>query len=159
MVLNIKKEEMKIDLIQLKKLREFTKVGIMDCRLALEEAKGDFSKAKKILLVKSQKIAKAKLNRATASGVIASYVHSHGQIAALAALACETDFVAKNKDFVKLAHELAMQVAAMNPKTIEDLLQQEYIRDNSLTIADLIKQAIGTIKENIQVKQITRMEV
>jgi elongation factor Ts len=72
---------------------------------------------------------------------------------------CETDFVARTDDFKHLLHEIAMQVAAMNPKDVDTLLKQEYIRDGSVTIENLIKQTIGKLGENIVVKEFTRFEI
>lgn len=150
---------MKIDLDQLKKLREETKAGIMDCRKALAESRGDLNKAKKWLLEKGMKIAAAKADRETKSGIVVSYVHSDGRIAALVKLVCETDFVARNSDFKKFGYELAMQVAAMKPKDVSALLKQEYIRDPKYTIEDLLKETIGKIKENIKIDSISRLEI
>jgi elongation factor Ts len=70
---------------------------------------------------------------------------------------CETDFVARTDEFKKLAHEVAMQVAAMNPQTVDELLKQEYIKDTSVTIEGLIKQVIGKLGENITVKRLSRL--
>jgi elongation factor Ts len=72
---------------------------------------------------------------------------------------CETDFVARTEDFKKLAREISMQISAMNPENVEDLLKQEYIRDASHTIEQLIKGVIGTLGENITVKRFTRFEL
>lgn len=149
----------RIDLDQLKKLRQETKAGIMDCRRALTESKGNFEKAKKWLLEKGMKIAADKADRETKAGIVASYVHAEGRIAAIVKVVCETDFVSRNSDFKKFAFELAMQVAAMNPKNVATLLQQPYIRDPKITIEDLLKATIGKIKENIKIDSISRLEV
>ena len=91
--------------------------------------------------------------------MVESYVHSNGKIGVIVTLLCETDFVARTSDFKKLAHELAMQISAMNPKDVKALLAQEYIRDSSLKIEDLIKQTIGKLGENIQVREFCRLEL
>ena len=91
--------------------------------------------------------------------MVEAYVHADGRVGSLVKLSCETDFVARNKDFKKLAHELAMQVAAMKPKDVKELLGQDYIRDPKLKIEDLLKQAVGKIKENIKIESFKRLEV
>jgi len=149
----------KITADQIKKLRLMTKVGVMDCRKALQESNGDFAKAQNWLLKKGAALADKKKDRATKSGIIESYIHAGGGIGVLVKLSCETDFVAKNEDFKNLAHELAMQVAAMDPRDVNELLQQEYIRDPKKKVGDLVKETIGKIKENIKVEQISRLEV
>lgn len=142
-----------------KLLREKTGAGIMDCKKALEEAKGDFKEAEK--LVKQRGLAKAekKADRETKEGYVASYVHATGKIAALVELQCETDFVARNEEFRQLATEIAMQVAAMNADSVEDLLKQESIRDGSATIGEMIKALSGKIGENMVLQRFVRYEV
>ena len=149
----------KITADQIKKLRLMTKVGVMDCRKALQESNGDFAKAQNWLLKKGAALADKKKDRATKSGIIESYIHAGGGIGVLVKLSCETDFVAKNEDFKNLAHELAMQVAAMNPKNIKELLEQEYIRDPKKKTGDLLTEVIGKIRENIKVGRIARFEL
>ncbi|MEX0896424.1 MAG: translation elongation factor Ts [Patescibacteria group bacterium] len=143
----------------IKKLREATGAAVMDCKKALEEASGDLKKAEKV--VKERGLAKAekKADRETKEGYIASYVHSTGKVAALVELQCETDFVARNEEFRTVANEIAMQVAAMKPETVDELLEQENIRDASVTIADMIKQLSGKIGENMILKRFIRYSV
>lgn len=148
-----------IDLKDLKKLRNLTKAGIIDCRKALEESNGDFDKAKKHLKKKRMAIADKKENRETKTGLIASYIHSGSLVGSMIKLSCETDFVAQTKELKQLSRELAMQVAAMNPKNVKELLEQEYIRDSDKKIKDLVKEAIGKTGENIKVEEISRMEI
>jgi elongation factor Ts len=145
-----------MDISKIKKLREKTGAGIADCRKALEETKGDMVKAEAWL--KSHGIEKAakKADRATTQGVIESYVHS-GKIGVLLEINCETDFVARTEDFKTLAHEVAMQISAMNPKDTKELLSQAYIRDGSLTVDQLVKSVIGKLGENISVKRFSRI--
>jgi elongation factor Ts len=150
---------MKIDIKLIKQLREETQVSIADCTKALEEAKGDYEKAIQILKKKGIERAEKKAARETAQGIIESYIHQSGKVGVLLEILCETDFVAKTEDFKHLAHEVAMQIAAMDPKNVEALLKQEYIRDGSVTIENLIKQTIGKLGENIVVKQFTRFEI
>ncbi len=109
---------MEITTTQLKELRDATGISVMQCRKALEEAGGDMAKARIILERKGGEIADKKSDRTLSAGVIGSYVHSTHEIAALVHLACETDFVAKNEEFINLARVIAMQVAAQNPQYI-----------------------------------------
>ena len=100
-----------------------------------------------------------KLARETHQGKVFSYVHATGKIGVLVSLLCETDFVAKTDDFNNLGKELCLQVASMQPETVEDLLKQEYIRDSSQTIEDLIKAVIGKLGENLKVGEIRWMKL
>ncbi|MFC1711304.1 translation elongation factor Ts [Patescibacteria group bacterium] len=144
---------------KIKKLRKLTKSGVMDCKKALSESNNDFAKAKKWLLKKGIKLAAKKQDRETNSGIIKSYIHADGRVGAMVKLVCETDFVARNDDFQKLAYELAMQIVAMKPKSVGELLKQDYIRNPKQKIEDLIKEAIGKIKENIKIADFKRLEV
>jgi elongation factor Ts len=148
-----------VDIKLIKQLREETQVSIADCTKALEEAKGDYEKAIEILKKRGIERAEKKADRETAQGLIEAYIHQNGKVGVLLEILCETDFVARTEDFKRLAHEVAMQIAAMNPKNIEVLLKQEYIRDGSVTIENLIKQAIGKLGENIRVKAFIRYEL
>ena len=150
---------MKIDIEQIKKLREETQVSIADCRTALEEAKGNYEKAIEILKKKGVERAEKKAHRETASGLVESYIHQNGKVGVLVKVLCETDFVARTDDFKHLVHEIAMQIAAMNPKNVEALLKQEYIRDGSVTIEQLVKQTIGKLGENIRIQEFSRFEI
>lgn len=150
---------MTIDVNQIKQLREETQASIADCRKALEESGGDYKKAQEWLRRRGAEIAEKKAERETSQGVIESYVHGNGKIGVLVTLLCETDFVARTDEFKKLAHEIAMQVSAMDPKDVDSLMKQEYIRDNSKTVEDLIKEAIGKVGENIKVREFTRTEL
>ncbi|HOY56120.1 MAG TPA: translation elongation factor Ts [bacterium] len=123
---------MQIDSKIIQKLRATTGAGIMDVKKALEEAGGDEQKALEILRIRGQKIAtKKQEERVAKEGAIAAYVHANGKVAALVMLACETDFVARNEEFKSLAHDIAMQVAAMNPqfltadKVPQDVVEKE----------------------------------
>ena len=150
---------MKITTDQIKELREKTSAGIMDSKKALEETNGDITKAAEILRKKGLEKADKKSDRATEQGLVETYAHQTGRVASLVEILCETDFVARTEDFKTLAHEIAMQVASMNPKDLEELLGQEYIRDGSKKISDLIKEAIAKLGENIVVKRIARIEI
>lgn len=147
------------DIKLIKKLREETGASISDCSKALEESKGDYDKAIEWLKKRGIEKAEKKADRETNQGLVESYIHQNGKVGAMVEILCETDFVARTDDFKKLSHEIAMQVASMNPKNVDELLKQEYIRDTSVTISDLIKQHIGKLGENIVVKEIKRLEI
>src|SRR6056297_784485 len=187
----------------IKKLREKTGVGVLNCQKALKEANGDIEKALEILRKKGQKIVESKKSRATNDGRIGSYVHANGKIGVLVKLVCETDFVAKTDEFKELAHDLAMQVAATDPKWISEdevpektkekekevykneisedkpddivgkiingklekfydkncLLRQDFIKNDDITIKQLLKRKISSIGENIKIEEFTRFEL
>lgn len=143
----------------LKQLREKTQVSIADCRKALGESNGDYQKALEWLKKHGIEKASKKAERETSQGIIESYIHQNGRVGVLLELLCETDFVARTDEFKNLAHEVAMQIAAMNPKDVDTLLKQEYIRDNSKTIESLVKESIAKIGENIIIKRFQRFEI
>jgi len=142
----------------IQKLREITGAGVMECKRALEEANGDFDKAISIIHERGQVLAQKKKERTTGAGVLESYIHNE-RVGVLLELRCETDFVAKSKEFKELAHNLAMQIAAMAPTDVNDLLTQIYIKDEKLTIEELIKQTIAKFGENIQIERFCRYEI
>lgn len=150
---------MKTSIELVKQLRDETQASIAECNKALAEAKGDLEKAREILKQRGFEAAAKKAARATEQGIIESYIHAGGKIGVLVELLCETDFVARTAEFKTLAHEIALQVSAMNPKDIESLLSQEYIREAGKTIQDLIKETIAKLGENIQIKRFTRLEI
>ncbi len=134
---------MKINLEDLKKLREQTSAGVADCRQALSEAEGDLKKAAEILRKKGIEKAAKKVDREVKAGMVFSYIHHTGRVGSILSLACETDFVAKTDDFQKLGKEIAMHLAATGS------LDTPYIRDASKSIQDLIKETVGKLGENI----------
>lgn len=149
---------MNISLDLLKKLREETSAGVSDCRAALEDAGGDFEKAKKLLEARGIEKAAKKEGKETSQGRVEAYVHN-GKVGVLVEIRCETDFVARTDDFKFLAHELALQIAAMSPKDVVALLASAYIRNASLTVGELIKTTIAKVGENITVARFSRMEL
>lgn len=157
-----------------KKLRDHTSAGVMECKRALEEANGDFDGAIKILQERGIASAEKKAHRETSQGTVECYVHAGGRIGAMVEVNCETDFVARTEDFSKLAREIAMQVAAMSPVAVSEddlpsgaegdldslvLLRQAYIREPSKTIGDLVKEVIAKTGENIRVRRFSRYEL
>src|SRR4030042_6019799 len=150
---------MQISIDQIKKLREKTKVGIADCRKALEEADGDFKKAKELIKSWGVAIVEKKKDRTVSAGLVETYIHPGGRVGAMVEVNCETDFVAKTDEFKNLVHEVAMQVAAMDPANCDELTKQEYIRDSSKTIDDLVKEVVAKIGENIKISRFVRFEL
>ncbi len=145
-----------MNLKDLKKLRQDSGAGIADCKEALKASDGDMKKAKEWLTKKGFEKGASKGDRAVKAGIIDVYSHN-GKVGVLVEVLCETDFVARTDDFKNLAHELSLQIASMNPSSVEDLLAQEYIRDGTLTIDQLIKGVIGKVGENIQVGRFERI--
>jgi|688.fasta_scaffold02072_20 elongation factor Ts len=142
------------------KLRQITGAGMMDAKKALEESSGDFEKAKELLQSRYAEKADKKADRETSEGFIGTYVHN-GKSAALVALACETDFVARNDEFRELAQNIALHITAMigEDATIQDILDSNYIKNPSLTIAELLKSKIGVLGENIQIKSFRKISL
>ncbi|HFC10228.1 MAG TPA: translation elongation factor Ts [Chloroflexi bacterium] len=195
---------MAVTMEQVKELRAATGAGIMDCKNALVEANGDFDKAVEILRKKGLAKAAKRASRTASEGIIELYSHGGGRVGVMVEVNCETDFVARSDAFRKLAHEIALQIAAMSPRYISEkdipeevlehergiareqalregkpekivdrivegrlkkfkdevcLLNQAYIRDDKITIADLINQNIAAIGENIVVRRFVRWEL
>jgi elongation factor Ts len=187
-----------------KQLRERTGAGMMECKSALVESNGDLAGAEVILRKRGIASAAKKASRSTKQGIVASYIHQGAQLGVLVEVNCESDFVARTPEFQTLVHDVAMQIAAAEPKFIrkedvtpEDLEQekeiqrdralregkpekmvdrivegrmqkyyeevclyeQPFIKENTITVGDLIKQAIAKLKENIQVARFVRMKV
>lgn len=143
----------------IKKLREDTGAGMLDCKKALEASDGDMDKAKKWVAQKGLARAEKKEGRETKEGYISAYVHANGKTAALVEILCETDFVARNDEFQAMAKGIAMQVVAMNPENVEELLAQDYIKDGSMTVEGLVKSMSGKIGEKFVISRFVRYEV
>jgi elongation factor Ts len=186
-----------------KKLREMTGVGMMECKSALEEAKGDLEGAVAVLRKRGLSAGAKKAGRETKEGIIGSYVHN-GEIGVIVEVNCETDFVARNADFQKLAHDIAMHIAALDPRFVRreeiagEILEKEreifkaqarttgkpenvldkivegrmakfyaeacledqpFVRDDKITVKDLIAQHIQKIGENIRVRRFVRYKL
>lgn len=169
-----------------KALRDATNAPVMDCRRALAESAGDFEKAKKLVAERGQQIAAKKADKETSEGFIGHYIHQGGKLGVLVELACQTDFVAKNDLFQKLAHDLAVHICASRPLYVnrEDvpdaevkakaaeldgkidkyyeevvLLEQPYVRDETKMIKELIDSAVGVLGENIRVRRFARFDI
>ena len=148
-----------LDYNKLKQLRTETGVSFSLCKKALEETGNDTAAAKKKLNEWGIKKATEKSKRETGDGAIFAYVHHNKRVASLLELKSETDFVSGNDEFQKLGQELAMQVASITSKTVEELMDQEYIRDPGKKINELIKEAILKFGENIKIARFVRWEL
>jgi elongation factor Ts len=158
----------------IKELRNQCSAGIMECRNALIETGGDLEKALQVLKEKGLLKAEKKVDRATGQGLVEAYIHTGGRIGAMVEVNCETDFVARTDEFKELAHDLAMQVAALSPKYVSEeelaegsdiepqvacLLQQPFIKDSTQTVRDIIVEVIAKVGENIRVSRFSRFEL
>ncbi|MCQ9207779.1 MAG: translation elongation factor Ts [Omnitrophica bacterium] len=173
---------MKISAKDIQKLREATSAGVIDCKHALETAKGNFEKAIQELRKKGKALAAKKASRQTGEGRIEAYVHMHSRIGVLLEVNCETDFVSKCDEFKKFTKDLAMQITALSPvyvkkedvpkkvaqehkDRLEDfykeacLLEQPFIKDQTQLIKDYLTDLIGKIGENIVIRRFIRFQV
>ena len=162
--------EVTVDLIRT--LRERTGAGIMECKTSLEANQGDLDKAAEALRLQGFAQVAKRADRATDQGVVEAYVHTGGRVGAMVELGCETDFVARTPEFKELAHNIAMQVAAMSPiyvdvSDIEDgderppaqvsLLLQPFIKDGSSSVAEVIQEIAAKLGENVRVIRFSRL--
>jgi elongation factor Ts len=152
----VKKKMSKIDIALIKKLREETGVAIIRIREVLEEVAGDEKKALVILKKEGVEKAAKREGRETGEGKVFVYSHHTGKVVGVVELLCETDFVAKNELFETLGKDIAMQVASMGD---EKLPEQEFIKDPSKKISDLIKEVIAKTGENVRLGRVFRVEL
>jgi len=160
-----------VSLESIKDLREQTNAGIMDCKNALEEADGDMVKAAELLRQKGLILAAKKSSRETPEGLVDCYIHTGNRVGAIVEVNCETDFVARTPEFKELVHNLAMQVAAMAPRYVDNgsipaedaanpeeacLMEQPFIKDPAMTITDLVNSVVARLGENIRVRRFER---
>ena len=172
---------MVISVDTIKELRELTSCGVIECKKALEEAGGDMDEAKKILKKRGLELAAKKGGRTAKEGRIEAYIHQGSKIGVIIEVNCETDFVAKNESFCRFTKDVAMQIAATNPKYVkkEDvpadvlageqdketfvkeacLLEQPFVKDPKKTIKDYMNELIASIGENIFVNRFVRYKV
>jgi elongation factor Ts len=147
---------------QLRELRQRTGAGMLDCRQALEHARGDIEQATEQLRQQAVAEAAKRASRVTGQGRIDSYIHHDARVGALVEVNCETDFVARTEDFRALARNVAEQVAA-TPSDVEiteaTLLAQEWIRDSSRTIGDLVNEVAARVGENVRVRRFVRFRL
>ena len=157
-----------------KELRERTGAGVMECKRALEEAGGNLERAVAVLQERGIAMAEKKAHRETSQGMVECYIHAGGRLGAMVEVNCETDFVARTEDFKRLARDLAMQIVASSPAFVSEedlpegaegdpeelcLIRQPFIKDESRTVGDLIKEVIAKTGENIRVRRFTRFEL
>ncbi len=162
--------EVTVELIRT--LREKTGAGIMECKNALEASQGDLDKAAETLRTRGFAQVAKRANRATDQGVVEAYVHTGGRVGAMVELGCESDFVARTDEFKNLAHDIAMQVAAMGPVYVDEsdieegdtrpvaqisLLQQPFIKDNSSSVGEVVREAAAKLGENVRVLRFSRL--
>lgn len=150
---------MSISVDQIKSLRAKTGLGIHDVKKALEESSGNEEQAIAWLKEKGLSTVAKKADRATSQGLIDTYIHGGGRIGAMVEVNCETDFVARNEDFKAFVHDIALQVASMNPENVEELLKQEFFKDPSKTIEAYLNETIARIGENMRINRISRFEL
>lgn len=159
---------MEISAESVRELRARTGAGVMECKRALKEAEGDPERALEILRERGKIQAAKKADRVAGEGLIGVYVHTTGKVAALVALRCETDFVARSETFQELAKDLAMHVVAMDPLAVRPdelptgggeraLLAQPFVKDPEMTVGDLIALKIAEFGENIIVETFARL--
>ncbi len=153
-------------------LRDLTGAGVMECKLALEASQGDIDKAVESLRVKGFAEVAKRADRTTDQGVVEAYIHTGGRVGAMVELGCESDFVARTAEFKELAHDIAMQVAAMAPDYLDEseikegdnrpvaqvsLLQQPFIKDNSSSVGEMVRELAAKLGENVRVLRFSRL--
>jgi len=167
-------EKTAVSVDQVRDLRDRTGAGIMECKSALVEAGGDIERALAVLQTRGYALAEKRAHRETTQGVVECYIHAGGRLGALVELNCETDFVARTDDFKRLARDLAMQVVATNPLSVSEddlpsgaegdpaelcLVRQPFIKDESRTVDEVVKDVIAKTGENIRVRRFARFEL
>jgi elongation factor Ts len=165
---------MAISTDNVRQLRDETGAGMLDCKKALEDANGDVEKAKEILNEKGFANATKRADRETAEGLVHSYIHHNQRVGVLVEVNCESDFVARTDDFKNLVSAVALQIAGTNPQVVSKddlpadsdadpkqaaLLEQPNLRDESMTIGELVTQTIAKTGENIRIKRFARFEL
>ncbi len=150
---------LQINVELLKKLREETGAPIMRVKQVLEEQKGDNKKALEILRKEGFEKAAKKTDRVTGQGKVFSYLHHSGKIGSMVEIMCETDFVARNELFEELGKNLAMQIASLDAKDLKELKDQDFIKDSSKKVEDLVKEVIAKTGENVQIGKFVRFEL
>ncbi len=143
------------DATEVQKLREATGAGVMDCKRALQDAEGNFESAKKLIEERGLAKVEKRADRETGAGLIKAYVHNE-RIGVLLDVRAETDFVVRSEPFKELAQELVMQIAAMDPQSVDELLEQPYVRDESRKVNALVQSVIARVGENVRVNRFVR---
>jgi len=143
----------------IREVREASGAPILRAKKVLEEVKGDKEKAIEILKKEGFAKMSKRGDRKTGQGIVVSYEHHNGRVASLVELQCETDFVAKNDLFQKTARSIAMQIASMDPKNEKELLAQDFVKDSSKKIEDLINEVATKTGEVIRLGKFTRVSI
>ncbi len=143
----------------IKDLRDSTGFSFNEIRKALEESMGDKNRALEILKAHGASFAQKKSARTTGEGIIETYIHATKKAGSMVELLCETDFVARNPLFIQLAHEIAMHITAMDPESLSELMKQPFIKDQDITIEELIQQYIAKIGENIKIGKFIKFQI
>ena len=143
----------------IKRLREETSCGVIDCKKALEESKGDLNKAKDLLRKRGLEMAAKKSDRVAKEGRVEAYIHHGNKIGVIVEVNCETDFVARSEDFCAFTRDVAMHIAAMNPANVPELLAQPFVKDAGKTIQDLLNELVAKIGENTMIGRFIRFKI
>ena len=150
---------MEITADMIKALREETGVSVMQCKKALEEAGGDMDKARVALREIAAAQAEKKADRELGAGIVTSYIHSNKKMGVLLEVACETDFVAQNEDFVSGVNQIAMHIGAMEPENVEALSEQPFILNPELTIKQVIEGLTQKTGERVEITRFVRYSI
>lgn len=140
-----------ISIDQIKSLRDETGLSVADIKKALTEAGGDIDKTRELLASRGGDIAAKKAGRDLKAGIIDSYIHNNKLSGCMLELLCETDFVSRGEAFQALAHDLCLHITAMKPQSVEELMEQPFIKNSEQTVRNLITSHIAKLGENIQV--------
>jgi elongation factor Ts len=147
------------DIETVKELRETTGLSFKEIQKAVAESGGDKARAIEILKAHGATVADKKSSRKTSEGLVEAYIHATKKVGVLVEILCETDFVARNPLFSELAHEVAMHIAAMDPRDNEELMAQAFIKDQDITIKDLLTQYIAKLGENMKIERFVRYQI
>jgi len=148
-----------MDTNKIKELRESTGLSFGEIKKALDQAGGDDTRAIEILNTLGASMAEKKSARQVKEGLVVSYVHGTGKKGSMVEVLCETDFVARNEDFKTLAKDIAMHIISMRPATTEELMDQEFVKDPSIKVRDLVNKIIAKTGENIQIGKFVVFEL
>ncbi len=147
------------NLEQIQKLRELTSASMSDVKKALDETGGDEQKALEILKERGKLIAEKKSDREASEGLVFSYIHPNGKMGVLLKLHCETDFVAKTEEFNNLGKDLCMHIAAVKSEDKDGLLNEEFVKDPSKKVSELITEVVAKVGENVTIGDFVRYEI
>ncbi|MBI1863641.1 elongation factor Ts [Candidatus Woesebacteria bacterium] len=153
------KKAKKIDIKLINKLREETGAPVIRVKKLLDELEGNETEALEILKKEGFEKAAKRSERETSQGIVATYIHHNQKLATMVELLCETDFVSRNDLFIQLGKNLAMQLAFSEPKNVAEFEKQEFIKDPSKTVLDLVKELIAKTGENVRIGKFYRLEI